>query len=149
MDQRQYSIGEVAEAFGIRTSALRYYDTLGVLKPAGRRSGARTYGIAELRLLALIQLWHHAGSLNLDDTAAVISGRAHGGWRDVVSGAVTRLEQEIERLDTARRVLEHSLQCPRDNPVRDCPVLAKELDQRIAELFGTAPDHRRPSSADR
>ena len=37
------TIGEVAEQAGVATSALRYYDELGLLPPATRVSGQRRY----------------------------------------------------------------------------------------------------------
>ena len=37
------TIGELAEQLGIATSALRYYEELGLLEPAERRAGRRHY----------------------------------------------------------------------------------------------------------
>lgn len=53
-------INEVAHSFGIRTSALRYYDEIGLLKPVLLRSGRRYYGAEELKQLGLIQLLQQA-----------------------------------------------------------------------------------------
>jgi DNA-binding transcriptional MerR regulator len=38
---RHLSIGELAERSGVATTALRYYDQLGLVRPAARDSGGR------------------------------------------------------------------------------------------------------------
>lgn len=45
------SIGQVARLAGVKTSAIRYYESIGVLPPPARESGHRRYG-APLRELA-------------------------------------------------------------------------------------------------
>ena len=55
------AIGEAAARLGLRTSALRYYEERGLLRPATRRKGKRFYGQNELRRLAFIQLLSRVG----------------------------------------------------------------------------------------
>ncbi len=50
---REYSIGELAEEFGIPHRAIRHYEDEGLLKPA-RRGQARIYGDRDRRRLGLI-----------------------------------------------------------------------------------------------
>jgi DNA-binding transcriptional MerR regulator len=40
------SIGELAERTGVATTALRYYDELGLVRPAARVSGRRRYAVS-------------------------------------------------------------------------------------------------------
>jgi MerR family transcriptional regulator, redox-sensitive transcriptional activator SoxR len=49
-------MGEVARRAGLRPSALRYYERLGLLPSAARHNGQRRYTPAILGRLALIQL---------------------------------------------------------------------------------------------
>lgn len=138
MEIGMYSIGEVAKAFGLRASALRYYDDIGVLKPATRRSGTRLYGVDELRVLALIRMWHQPGLLSLADTTELIVGRKRADWREAVADAIAVLDDRIDRCQAARDVLAHSLACPCANPIRECPVLAEQLDGMIDAALGPA-----------
>lgn len=68
------TIGELAERSGVTVRALRHYDELGLLSPAGRTSsGHRRYGAAEAdRLLRIVTL--RALGLGLDDIAAALNG---------------------------------------------------------------------------
>lgn len=66
-------IEEVARRFGVRASALRYYERRGLLQPSARRAGRRWYGPAGLRRLAIIGFWQRSGQLSLEDIAAIRS----------------------------------------------------------------------------
>ncbi len=55
------SIGEVAAYAGIQTSAIRYYESEGLLPPPRRVSGHRRYDADVLKRLGLIQLLRQAG----------------------------------------------------------------------------------------
>ena len=55
------TIGEVAAQAGLRTSALRYYEQTGLLRPATRVSGQRRYDAAALDRLAVIQFCRRLG----------------------------------------------------------------------------------------
>ena len=59
-------IGEVAEQAGLRKSAIRYYEEIGLLPEPERVSGQRVYGPSVLRRLALIDVSQRAG-LSLDE----------------------------------------------------------------------------------
>ena len=50
------SIGEVAREAGCSVSAVRYYEQIGLLPTAGRRSGGhRVYGLADLKRLTFVR----------------------------------------------------------------------------------------------
>lgn len=50
-----------ARRLGMRTSALRYYEQRGLVRPAGRARGQRVYGRPELRRLAFVQIAQRLG----------------------------------------------------------------------------------------
>jgi MerR family transcriptional regulator, copper efflux regulator len=133
-DNEQYSISQVARSFHVRVSTLRYYDELGLLRPAGRRGNVRYYGRDELVRLALILRLHHGGRVSLADTAALLEGGAEGmqrPGRDVLTATVDSITRQIGELAEAQRTLEHLLTCPQSEPVRDCPYLHAELEQAV------------------
>src|SRR6516165_8617682 len=49
------TISEVANQIGLRPSAIRYYEQIGILPPAHRVSGQRRYDVTALHRLTLIQ----------------------------------------------------------------------------------------------
>src|SRR5687767_8726981 len=55
------TIGAVARQAGLRTSALRYYESLGLLPAPRRVNGRRRYGPDALRQLQVLQFARRAG----------------------------------------------------------------------------------------
>ncbi|MEV0221683.1 MerR family transcriptional regulator [Streptomyces sp. NPDC050704] len=148
MRNERYSISFVARHFGMRVSALRYYDRLGLLTPVERKGNVRYYGRGELRRLALIQRLHRQGLVNLADTATLLADapargrekeqeREQPGWHDVLSTSADALQERIRHLQDAHRTLEHLLACPDPDPVRECPYLREQLDDAVDTALDT------------
>src|SRR3989475_9791122 len=55
------TIGQVAGRLGVRASALRYYERIGLLPPIERVNGQRRYGPAILSRLTVIDVAKQAG----------------------------------------------------------------------------------------
>ncbi len=84
--QGDLTIGELARRAGVRTSALRYYEDVGVLPVARRVSGQRRYAPEALQRVAVVQVAQEAGF-----TLAEIRLLLHGSSaRAVALGAVAR-----------------------------------------------------------
>lgn len=60
-EETQMRIGEVAEQAGLRKSAIRYYEQIGLLAEPERISGQRLYDPSVLRRLAMIDVSQRAG----------------------------------------------------------------------------------------
>lgn len=88
----EYSIREVSEIAGISARTLRYYDSIGLLKPAAvRESGYRYYGEQELEMLQQILFYRERG-LKLEQISEIIRGRNF----DIISALYEHLE-ELEK----------------------------------------------------
>ncbi len=144
MESAKVTIGEAAARFGLAASTLRYWEERGVLRPAERQSGRRVYGPEQLRRIALIQIWQDTGTMTLDEIAAVLAGRSDAGdWREAIQHRMTAVDEQIERLTTARSYLAHYLGCPRDHPADDCPKVRGEVERHMAALREDGrPAHR-------
>lgn len=69
----EYTIGQVAEMAGISTRTLRYYDAIGLLRPAKTTdSGYRIYGTEEIDQLQQILFYKELG-VELDDIKSILS----------------------------------------------------------------------------
>ena len=66
MIMEELTIGEVAEATGVPTSTLRYYEKLGIIPPPQRSSGQRRYYPEVLQLIAVIRLGKDVGFVHLN-----------------------------------------------------------------------------------
>ena len=115
-----FSIGEVASKAGLRTSAIRYYERVGLLPPADRRNGRRRYDDSVLRRLAVIHLSQQAG-FTIAESKTLLDGFELGTppsrrWRKMAGRKLDEVEERIERAREMKRLLEVLLQC-------ECPTL--------------------------
>ena len=67
------SIGEVARKMGLRSSAIRYYERLGLLPKAPRVSGRRRYDERVLERLAMVRFAKHVG-FSVAEIKVLLSG---------------------------------------------------------------------------
>lgn len=124
------TISELAGAFGVRPSTLRYYERIGILSPAGRVSGRRQYDNEAQQRLALILSARESG-LTLKEIKRLISAASAGTaprdlWRNAAATKRVRLEQEFRKLRSVQRSLERKAAC-RCKTLRDCErLLANE-----------------------
>ena len=115
---------------GIRPSALRYYESVGVLPKPARVNGRRRYDGEVLRgvldRLAVVGIAQQAGF-----TVAEIRTLLHGfsaddppseRWRIMAREKLTEVEALIERAQGMKRVLERGLGCECLR-IEDCALL--------------------------
>src|SRR5260370_6463702 len=71
----RYTIGQLANAAGVPSSTVRYYERVGLVKPSGRSDGNyRLYGEEALERLRLIRAAQATG-FTLDDVTLMLSHR--------------------------------------------------------------------------
>jgi MerR family transcriptional regulator, redox-sensitive transcriptional activator SoxR len=106
------SISEVAAATGLRSSALRYYEERGLIRPVGRRGGCRHYDRDVLSRLAFIALCQDVG-FTLAETATLLDGRpdARARWQRLAERKLGEIQHQLERLQTMQRHLRAALAC--------------------------------------
>jgi MerR family redox-sensitive transcriptional activator SoxR len=119
-------IGELARRRGMRTSAVRYYESIGVLSPAGRVSGRRDYGEDAVDALRLVQALQEVG-FTLAQIRALrglpASQRTPTKWREEARAKLRELDASIRQLREARRTLAKSLDCACDGRADACPLV--------------------------
>ncbi|MDQ2706139.1 MAG: MerR family transcriptional regulator [Actinomycetota bacterium] len=71
------SIGELSERSGVPTTTLRYYDELGLVRPADRAAGRRRYTASAVRDVGVILFFREIG-LSLAEIGRFIEGRQRG-----------------------------------------------------------------------
>lgn len=127
-----FTIGEVADRAGVATSAVRYYERRGLLRPDSRVSGQRRYRSATLRRLVFIGMLQDAG-LSLAEVTAVLEARDVEEWKTVARARLRELDVEIDRLERSRSILAGALLCRYDHPLDECKVMGAEIDRRLAD----------------
>lgn len=67
-----YTIGEAAKEFGIAASAIRYYDSLGILPGLKRKGSVRIFDEMDMERLRLIECYKLSG-MNMREITALCS----------------------------------------------------------------------------
>ncbi len=124
---QQLSIGEVAEQAGIEASAIRYYESLGLLPRPARSGGKRRYGTDVLDRLSLIALAKEAG-FTMKEIKQLVSGFAPDSgpaerWRVLATRKLAELDDAAARLRRMRKVLRVALDCGCMDLAECAPIL--------------------------
>jgi MerR family transcriptional regulator, redox-sensitive transcriptional activator SoxR len=110
------TISEVARQVGIRASAIRYYESVGLLPAPRRISGRRRYDASVLQRLAIIQLAQQAG-FTVSEMRTLFTGfaadtPASERWHALAQAKLAEVDALIRHAQGMKRLLEESLlQC--------------------------------------
>jgi MerR family redox-sensitive transcriptional activator SoxR len=120
-------IGDLARQAGIRASAIRYYEKIGLLPPAARTHGRRIFPADSINRLAVIQLAIECG-FTLAETRQLISGFGTRvpppqRWQRMARTKLTAIDRQIETLNRMRTLLQRVAACE-CNTLADCGALA-------------------------
>jgi MerR family redox-sensitive transcriptional activator SoxR len=126
------TIGELARRAGVTTSALRYYEELGLLPPPARISGQRRYPETAARLVAAILLYSDAG-FTLAEQKTLLATRVStpGDRRQLMQRKLAELDEQIARAQAAREAIRHGLRCPHED-ITQCPNFNAGITARLA-----------------
>ena len=110
------TIGELADRAGVATSALRFYETKGLIRSERTDGNQRRYPRATLRRVALIRAGQEVG-LSLADLASALEDLPHdktptkSDWERLSRGWRERLDSQIEGLMSLRDELVDCIGC--------------------------------------
>lgn len=110
------SIGEVASRSGVATSALRFYETKGLIASERTDGNQRRYPRATLRRVALIRAGQEVG-LSLAELADALEHLPHdktparSDWERLSKSWRTRLDDQIAELTALRDELTDCIGC--------------------------------------
>ncbi len=114
-DRPTLSIGELAALAGVRTSAIRYYESVGLLPPAPRAGRYRRFSPDTVQLIATLRFAQRAGF-----TISEIRTLFHGfgaevppaeRWRVLAERKVSELDALISDAQRMRRALQEGMRC--------------------------------------
>lgn len=110
------TIGQLSERSGVATSALRYYETQGLITSERTAGNQRRYPRATLRRVAFIRSAQRVG-LTLEEIEEALSTLPEGrtptraDWARLSRSWRPRLEEQIERLERLRDKLDGCIGC--------------------------------------
>ena len=121
------NIGQAAERSALPTKTIRYYEEIGLLKPARRANGFRDYGendVHELRFIARarglgfsVEECRHLLALYRD------KGRASAEVRETASTHIKLIRSKILELQSMEATLSRLIEQCAGNDRPECPIL--------------------------
>lgn len=105
----QLLISDVARQAGLRASAIRYYERIGILSPADRVSGQRRYDRTVLYRLAVVQRAREIG-FSLEEIRELFFGfqnamPASRRWQSLSNRKLAELDAMMKRIRTIKTLL--------------------------------------------
>ena len=124
-------IGELARRTGVATSALRYYERIGLLPPAERVGQRRHYPPSVAERVALIRLYRDVG-FTLEEIGRMLAATTQGrrGWGDLAERKIAELDARIADAQRAKTLIEHALEC-RHRDLLTCPNFRSALEAQL------------------
>ena len=126
------NIGQAARHSGLSAKMIRYYESIGLLKPANRSdSGYRLYSDDDLHTLAFIKRSRDLG-FSLDEVGKLLTlwqdrQRASGDVKALARQHIEELNQKIRELTGLRDTVHELVQSCQGVHRPDCPIL-KDLE---------------------
>ena len=121
-------IGELARRTGVATSALRYYERMGLLSPAERVGQRRHYLPSSAERVALIRLCQEAG-FTLAEIGRLFDGWSRA-WGRLAERKIAELDARIADAQRAKKLITHALECPHRDLLA-CPNFRSALEAHL------------------
>ena len=131
------NIGEAAKSSGISAKMIRYYESIGLIRPAGRTdSGYRVYSEHDLHTLRFVRRARDLG-FSVEQMNELLAlwqdrSRASADVKRIALQHVEELERKAEALRDMAATLKHLAQNCHGDDRPDCPIL-DDLASRQAE----------------
>lgn len=110
------TIGDLADRTGLAVSAIRFYETHGIVKPLRNSGGHRRYDKADLRRLSFAMIAQRLG-FSLSDIAAHMAhlpphkAPSKADWARISTTMRTDITDRISQLETLRDKLDGCIGC--------------------------------------
>ena len=127
------TIGEVARRTGLRASAIRYYEKIGLLPKTQRISGQRRYERDVFNYLAVIDVAKRAG-FRVDEMRHLFRGFGRGipafrRWQVLTQRKIAEMDDLIARAKKMKRLLQRADRC-KCLDLGDCGRVFLKVDVR-------------------
>lgn len=132
MDDATLTVGQLARRFGLKTSAIRYYEANGILPEPNRESGQRRYDAKAVRRMEVLDVAKRA-DFSLDEARVLLrSAEAGTPAFESLRALATRKLPEVEALIARAQAMRQWLLT-----ATDCSCTS--LD--VCALFEPGADH--------
>ncbi|WP_413716956.1 Cu(I)-responsive transcriptional regulator [Silicimonas sp. MF1-12-2] len=132
------NIGDVASASGLPAKTIRYYEDIGLVRPARSENGYRHFRETDFHKLAFLGRARSLG-FTIEECRTLMSlyedrDRASADVKKIAEEHLERVEQKIGELQSLRSTLKHLVTSCHGDARPDCPILddlAGESDEKV------------------
>lgn len=124
---QEITISRLAVQTGLRSSTLRYYEQLGLIRSIGRNGLQRVFDPGVLVQLQVIALAKKVG-FHLDEIKSMLQNRGNPINKAKFAEKAQQIETRIQELEHLRSTVQHVAQCPYENPLQ-CEKFQQLLQQ--------------------
>jgi MerR family redox-sensitive transcriptional activator SoxR len=135
---KSLDIAEVARRSGVKPSALRYYEEIGLIHADSRKGLRRQYDDSVLDRLALIAMGQTAG-FSLQQIGVMLgSAEGYDLDRQKLRSRADEVQQRIRELRVLSRALRHVADCTAPDHSR-CPTFRRMMDSALNRASSAKP----------
>jgi len=132
------NVGDAAERSGLPAKTIRYYEEIGLIRPARADNGYRDYSRDDVHRLAFLGRARNLG-FSIDDCRQLMAlyrdrDRASHYVREIASAHVRAIEEKVRELQSMRATLQKLIHACHGDDRPDCPILD--------DLAGMAQDEK-------
>ena len=121
------AIGQVATITGLPASAIRYYESAGVLPKPARKRGVRDYALHELDEMMALRFYREM-RIPIRGLKAIAAQRRgtrerHAVWSDVINARIGDLDAWMRKAKQVRKMLARAAGCRCNGNLDRCEVV--------------------------
>jgi len=136
------NIAQAGAAAGLPPKTIRYYEEIGLVRPARAANGYRDFSARDVHILGFLARARGLG-FSVEKCRELLAlwedqNRASGDVRRIARGHLDEIEAKIAGLPELRDTLSHLVTCCAGDARPDCPILASLAGQAEGEEAGRA-----------
>ncbi|MFD2238889.1 Cu(I)-responsive transcriptional regulator [Aureimonas populi] len=121
------NIGEASRRSGLPPKTIRYYEEIGLIRPARARNGYRDYGERDIHLLRFLQRSRSLG-FSIEEARKLLSlygdeNRHSKDVRHLAARRIGEIERKIAELESLKKALGELTEACAGGQGPDCPIL--------------------------
>ena len=121
------NIGDVAERSGVPPKTIRYYEDIGLVRPARSANGYRAFREADVHVLTFLGRARALG-FSIEQCRALLAlwedrGRASAEVKRIASTHLDEIDRKIAELQAMRGTLSHLVEACAGDHRPDCPII--------------------------
>lgn len=127
------NISDVAARTGLPAKTIRYYEDIGLIRPARNANGYRVFGTPDMHKLAFLGRARTLG-FSIAECRTLLAlyedeDRASADVKRLAEDHLARIDEKIAQLQAMQATLRHLVQSCAGDARPDCPIL-RDLAQR-------------------